>query len=225
MTFPPVTNVCCFLVAACRTTLYQGCGVLQFRRQSIGSKRAQGRASRDVEACGNGRRVAGRWRRLCHDPLPDVGRSDHHAGRDADRQSRALRLRHVRRLSCLCPGRDSGISAFSPPCRSRSSATMLLGAVLERSVYRWVYATGQLGQILMTLGLVFIFVASGNLFSRLRSACDPAARLADRSLDLGRDRDLGLSHLHHRRQRRHRRHLLGDPGIHRFRRQAARRGR
>jgi branched-chain amino acid transport system permease protein len=42
--------------------------------------------------------------------------------------------------------------------------TMLLGAVLERSVYRWVYGTGQLGQILMTLGLVFIFVASGNLF-------------------------------------------------------------
>jgi branched-chain amino acid transport system permease protein len=41
---------------------------------------------------------------------------------------------------------------------------MLLGAVLERSVYRWVYDTGQLGQILMTLGLVFIFVASGNLF-------------------------------------------------------------
>ncbi|HVA15415.1 MAG TPA: branched-chain amino acid ABC transporter permease [Stellaceae bacterium] len=42
--------------------------------------------------------------------------------------------------------------------------TMLFGAALERSVYRWVYTTGQLGQILMTLGLVFIFVASGNLF-------------------------------------------------------------
>jgi branched-chain amino acid transport system permease protein len=43
------------------------------------------------------------------------------------------------------------------------AATMLFGAALERSVYRWVYTTGQLGQILMTLGLVFIFVASGNL--------------------------------------------------------------
>ena len=41
--------------------------------------------------------------------------------------------------------------------------TMALGAALERSVYRWVYATGQLGQILMTLGLVFIFAASANL--------------------------------------------------------------
>ena len=42
-------------------------------------------------------------------------------------------------------------------------ATMLFGAALERSVYRWVYTTGQLGQILMTLGLVFIFVASANV--------------------------------------------------------------
>ena len=41
--------------------------------------------------------------------------------------------------------------------------TMLFGALLERSVYRWVYTTGQLGQILMTLGLVFIFAASANL--------------------------------------------------------------
>ena len=41
--------------------------------------------------------------------------------------------------------------------------TMLIGALLERSVYRWVYTTGQLGQILMTLGLVFIFAASANL--------------------------------------------------------------
>lgn len=43
------------------------------------------------------------------------------------------------------------------------AATMALGAVFERTVYRWVYATGQLGQILMTLGLVFIFAASANL--------------------------------------------------------------
>ena len=42
-------------------------------------------------------------------------------------------------------------------------ATMLIGAALERSVYRWVYATGQLGQILMTIGLVFVVVATVNL--------------------------------------------------------------
>lgn len=44
------------------------------------------------------------------------------------------------------------------------AGTMVLGAALERSVYRWVYTAGQLGQILMTLGLVFIFAASANLF-------------------------------------------------------------
>jgi branched-chain amino acid transport system permease protein len=44
------------------------------------------------------------------------------------------------------------------------AGTMILGALAERSVYRWVYTTGQLGQILMTLGLVFIVVATGNLF-------------------------------------------------------------
>jgi len=42
-------------------------------------------------------------------------------------------------------------------------ATMILGAALERTVYRWVYLTGQLGQILMTIGLVFIIVATANL--------------------------------------------------------------
>ncbi|HKT18902.1 MAG TPA: branched-chain amino acid ABC transporter permease [Stellaceae bacterium] len=42
--------------------------------------------------------------------------------------------------------------------------TMALGAALERTLYRWVYTTGQLGQILMTLGLVFVFVATVNLF-------------------------------------------------------------
>ncbi len=45
-----------------------------------------------------------------------------------------------------------------------AALTMVLGAVLERSVYRWVYATGQLGQILMTIGLVFVMVATANLF-------------------------------------------------------------
>ena len=41
--------------------------------------------------------------------------------------------------------------------------TIALGAVLERTVYRWVYATSQLGQILMTIGLVFVMIASVNL--------------------------------------------------------------
>jgi branched-chain amino acid transport system permease protein len=44
-----------------------------------------------------------------------------------------------------------------------AAGTMILGALLERTLYRWVYATGQLGQILMTIGLVFIMVAAANL--------------------------------------------------------------
>jgi branched-chain amino acid transport system permease protein len=42
-------------------------------------------------------------------------------------------------------------------------AIVLLGLVLERTLYRWVYASSQLGQILMTIGLVFVMVASVNL--------------------------------------------------------------
>ncbi len=41
--------------------------------------------------------------------------------------------------------------------------TVGLGFVLERTLYRWVYSTSQLGQILMTIGLVFVMVASVNL--------------------------------------------------------------
>jgi branched-chain amino acid transport system permease protein len=44
-----------------------------------------------------------------------------------------------------------------------AAATMALGAALERTVYRWVYSTGELGQILMTIGLTFVMVASANL--------------------------------------------------------------
>lgn len=43
-----------------------------------------------------------------------------------------------------------------------TAGTMVLGAILERTLYRWVYASTQLGQILMTIGLVFIMVAGAN---------------------------------------------------------------
>jgi branched-chain amino acid transport system permease protein len=39
----------------------------------------------------------------------------------------------------------------------------VLGFILERTLYRWVYATSQLGQILMTIGLTFVMIASVNL--------------------------------------------------------------
>ena len=50
-----------------------------------------------------------------------------------------------------------------PALAISAAGTMALGALAERTVYRWVYATGELGQILMTLGLTFIMVAVANL--------------------------------------------------------------
>jgi len=44
-----------------------------------------------------------------------------------------------------------------------TALVVLLGFVLERTLYRWIYTASQLGQILMTIGLVFIMVASVNL--------------------------------------------------------------
>jgi len=38
-------------------------------------------------------------------------------------------------------------------------ATMAIGALLERTLYRWVYGTHGLGQLLMTIGLTFIITA------------------------------------------------------------------
>jgi len=37
--------------------------------------------------------------------------------------------------------------------------TMAIGLVLERTLYRWVYATHPLGQLLMTIGLAFVITA------------------------------------------------------------------
>lgn len=39
------------------------------------------------------------------------------------------------------------------------AGTMGIGLLLERSLYRWVYATHPLGQLLMTIGLAFIITA------------------------------------------------------------------
>lgn len=42
-------------------------------------------------------------------------------------------------------------------------AVIILGIALERSIFQWVYRTNPLGQILMTIGLMFVMVASANL--------------------------------------------------------------
>jgi len=66
-----------------------------------------------------------------------------------------------------------------------AAATMLLGAVLERTVYRWVYATGELGQILMTLGLTFIMVASANLWYGSNLHSMPLSAAMSQDMDWG----------------------------------------
>jgi len=54
--------------------------------------------------------------------------------------------------------------------------TMAIGAVLERTIYRWVYGTSELGQILMTIGLTFVMIAAANLVfgSNLHSLAVPS---------------------------------------------------
>jgi branched-chain amino acid transport system permease protein len=55
--------------------------------------------------------------------------------------------------------------------------TMAIGAVLERTVYSWVYSQNELGQVLMTIGLTFVMIATANaLFgSSIQNIPVPAA--------------------------------------------------
>lgn len=56
---------------------------------------------------------------------------------------------------------------------------MVLATLLERSLYRWAYGISELGQVLMTIGLAFIMVASINLvFGSLMHTLPVPAALA-----------------------------------------------
>ncbi len=72
-----------------------------------------------------------------------------------------------------------------PALAVAAAMTMALGALLERTVYRWVYATGELGQILMTLGLTFIMVAAANLAWGSDLHAMPLSLTMTRDLHLG----------------------------------------
>jgi branched-chain amino acid transport system permease protein len=58
---------------------------------------------------------------------------------------------------------ESGGVGFMIALPAATILVIMLGFVLERTLYRWVYATSQLGQILMTIGLTFVMIASVNL--------------------------------------------------------------
>ncbi|MBB5393784.1 MULTISPECIES: branched-chain amino acid ABC transporter permease [unclassified Herbaspirillum] len=57
------------------------------------------------------------------------------------------------------------------------AATMVIGALLERTVYSWVYGQSELGQVLMTIGLTFVMIAAANAVfgSSIQSIPVPAA--------------------------------------------------
>jgi branched-chain amino acid transport system permease protein len=66
-----------------------------------------------------------------------------------------------------------------------AAATMALGAALERTIFRWVYAVGELGQILMTIGLTFVMIASANLAFGSALHAMPLPRSLTQNMQLG----------------------------------------
>lgn len=61
---------------------------------------------------------------------------------------------------CLVRWLDMGLL---PALVIAVAGVMVLAALLEHSLYRWVYGISELGQVLMTIGLAFIMVATTNL--------------------------------------------------------------
>jgi branched-chain amino acid transport system permease protein len=72
---------------------------------------------------------------------------------------------------------------FSLPLAAAS--TMLLGLALERTLFRWVYAVSELKQILMTIGLAFVMIASVNAVFGSNMNTVPVPRLLAGTLTLG----------------------------------------
>ncbi len=173
---------------------------------------------------GNDARVAGRWHRLCHDSVPHVGRAHHHAGGDADRQSRALRLRHGRRLSRLHSRQRRG----ARPCRIAGHRHRG-----DDGPGRGARAHG------LSLGLCHRRSRAdpddhrphlhhgGERQSGLRLQPESGADSAipHHQREFRRHQHFRLSRRHHRGQHGDRRRVVGDPRIHGFRRAPARRGR
>jgi branched-chain amino acid transport system permease protein len=51
-----------------------------------------------------------------------------------------------------------GVGLFAALALSLAG-TMLIAFAMERTIYRWVYAASELGQVLMTLGLTFVIIS------------------------------------------------------------------
>src|SRR5690348_2091022 len=66
-----------------------------------------------------------------------------------------------------------------------AAATMLIGLALERTIFRWVYAVSELKQILMTIGLAFVMIASVNAAFGSNMNTVPVPALLAGTLTLG----------------------------------------
>ena len=118
----------------------------------------------------------------------------------------------------------SGVPFFAA-CRSPSSPAPLIGVVLERTLYRHLYARSHLDQVLFTIGLVFMAVAavdyvmgSTQQFIKLPAALAGPVRPVRR-------RHRPLPAVHHRDLRPADGRAATGPGAHALRQPAARRGR
>lgn len=64
-------------------------------------------------------------------------------------------------------------------------ATAALGAVLEKTLYQWVYQVNELGQMLMTLGLTFIVISLVTFFYDTSTHTLPVPTLLAGSIEFG----------------------------------------
>jgi branched-chain amino acid transport system permease protein len=62
--------------------------------------------------------------------------------------------------------------------------TVLIGLLLERTVYQWVYKTNELGQMLMTIGLTFVIISVITLLFDTSLHTLPVPAFLDGNVDL-----------------------------------------
>ena len=125
-------------------------------------------------------------------------------GADELHQPGARRLRHGRRLHRgLLMQRATACRSWRA-CRWPSSVAALLGAVLERTLYRPLYGKPHLDQVLFSIGLVVHGGRGGGLLHRLDAADHAAARVpaAGASRSAAASGMGAVPAVHHRRLRR-----------------------
>ena len=83
----------------------------------------------------------------------------------------------------LAAGRHLGVGLF-PAMLIGIVGTVLIGLLLERTVYQWVYKTNELGQMLMTIGLTFVIISVVTLFFDTSLHTLPVPALLEGNVDL-----------------------------------------